>query len=41
MPVIRGWICEGARKLGHFDEQPAVLKFVESKRSSTSIPNWR
>src|SRR5215469_2497180 len=24
MPVIRGLICEGTRKLGHFDDQPAV-----------------
>lgn len=30
MPVIRGLISEGSRKLGHFDDQPAVLDFVGS-----------
>ncbi|MQT12592.1 bifunctional rhamnulose-1-phosphate aldolase/short-chain dehydrogenase [Segnochrobactrum spirostomi] len=30
MPVIRGLISEGTRKLGHFDDQPAVLDFVGS-----------
>jgi rhamnulose-1-phosphate aldolase/alcohol dehydrogenase len=30
MPVIRGLISEGTRKLGHFDDQPAVLEFVGS-----------
>jgi rhamnulose-1-phosphate aldolase/alcohol dehydrogenase len=30
MPVIRGLISEATRKLGHFDDQPAVLEFVGS-----------
>jgi rhamnulose-1-phosphate aldolase/alcohol dehydrogenase len=30
MPVIRGLISETTRKLGHFDDQPAVLEFVGS-----------
>lgn len=33
MPVIRGLISQdGPRKVGHFDESPAVLDFVNSKR---------
>lgn len=31
MPAIRGLISDGSRKLGHFDDQPAVLEFVCSK----------
>jgi rhamnulose-1-phosphate aldolase/alcohol dehydrogenase len=31
MPVLRGLISEGERKVGHFDDQPAVLEFVASK----------
>ncbi|MGR3483287.1 bifunctional rhamnulose-1-phosphate aldolase/short-chain dehydrogenase [Salipiger marinus] len=28
MPAIRGMISEGSHKVGHFDDQPAVLDFV-------------
>ena len=31
MPVIRGLISGTERKVGHFDDQPAVLEFVASK----------
>ncbi|TPI42856.1 bifunctional rhamnulose-1-phosphate aldolase/short-chain dehydrogenase [Mesorhizobium sp. B3-1-9] len=31
MPRIRGLISETSHKLGHFDDQPAVLEFVNSK----------
>ena len=31
MPVIRGLISGAERKVGHFDDQPAVLEFVASK----------
>ncbi|PBB45567.1 bifunctional rhamnulose-1-phosphate aldolase/short-chain dehydrogenase [Mesorhizobium sp. WSM3866] len=31
MPRIRGMISEKSHKLGHFDDQPAVLEFVNSK----------
>jgi rhamnulose-1-phosphate aldolase/alcohol dehydrogenase len=31
MPVIRGLIGKAERKLGHFDDQDAVLEFVNSK----------
>ncbi len=31
MPKIRGLISEQSHKLGHFDDQPAVLEFVNSK----------
>ncbi|TPJ36232.1 bifunctional rhamnulose-1-phosphate aldolase/short-chain dehydrogenase [Mesorhizobium sp. B2-8-3] len=31
MPRIRGLISEQSHKLGHFDDQPAVLEFVNSK----------
>lgn len=31
MPRIRGLISEKSHKLGHFDDQPAVLEFVNSK----------
>jgi len=31
MPKIRGMISEKSHKLGHFDDQPAVLEFVNSK----------
>ncbi len=32
MPAIRGMISEGHRMLGHFDDQPAVLDFVNSAK---------
>jgi rhamnulose-1-phosphate aldolase/alcohol dehydrogenase len=38
MPVIRGLISEGTRKLGHFDDQPAVLEFVGSNDLDTLAP---
>ncbi|MDX8534062.1 bifunctional rhamnulose-1-phosphate aldolase/short-chain dehydrogenase [Mesorhizobium sp. VK25A] len=31
MPRIRGLISEKSHKLGHFDDQPAVLEFINSK----------
>lgn len=31
MPKIRGLISEDSHKLGHFDDSPAVLEFVNSK----------
>ncbi|RWB50891.1 bifunctional rhamnulose-1-phosphate aldolase/short-chain dehydrogenase [Mesorhizobium sp.] len=31
MPRIRGLISERSHKLGHFDDQPAVLEFVNSR----------
>ena len=31
MPAIRGMISAAERKVGHFDDQPAVLEFVGSK----------
>ena len=31
MPAIRGLISGAERKVGHFDDQPAVLEFVASK----------
>ncbi|TPI55740.1 bifunctional rhamnulose-1-phosphate aldolase/short-chain dehydrogenase [Mesorhizobium sp. B3-1-3] len=31
MPRIRGLISEQSHKLGHFDDQPAVLEFVNSR----------
>ena len=31
MPKIRGFISEDSFKLGHFDDSPAVLEFVNSK----------
>ncbi|WP_027169326.1 bifunctional rhamnulose-1-phosphate aldolase/short-chain dehydrogenase [Mesorhizobium sp. WSM3224] len=31
MPRIRGLISQKSHKLGHFDDQPAVLEFVNSK----------
>ncbi|RWE32349.1 bifunctional rhamnulose-1-phosphate aldolase/short-chain dehydrogenase [Mesorhizobium sp.] len=31
MPRIRGLVSENSHKLGHFDDQPAVLEFVNSK----------
>ena len=38
MPVIRGLISEGTRKLGHFDDQPTVLEFVGSNALDTLAP---
>jgi rhamnulose-1-phosphate aldolase/alcohol dehydrogenase len=32
MPVIRGLISKDQRMVGHFDDQPAVLEFVNSAR---------
>jgi rhamnulose-1-phosphate aldolase/alcohol dehydrogenase len=32
MPAIRGMICEGEPKIGHFDDTDAVLEFVCSHR---------
>ncbi len=31
MPAIRGMISTGGRKVGHFDDQPAVLEFIASR----------
>ncbi|WEX08837.1 bifunctional rhamnulose-1-phosphate aldolase/short-chain dehydrogenase [Chelativorans sp. AA-79] len=31
MPAIRGMISAAERKVGHFDDQPAVLEFVSSR----------
>ncbi|NEA37640.1 bifunctional rhamnulose-1-phosphate aldolase/short-chain dehydrogenase, partial [Streptomyces sp. SID13031] len=45
MPEIRGWLGQEKRKLGHFDDQDAVLQFVNSKelqplaRLGTSCPD--
>jgi rhamnose utilization protein RhaD (predicted bifunctional aldolase and dehydrogenase) len=44
MPEIRGRIGKAERKLGHFDDQDAVLEFVNSKnlrRSARSAPAAR
>ncbi|MFQ5630312.1 MAG: bifunctional rhamnulose-1-phosphate aldolase/short-chain dehydrogenase, partial [bacterium] len=30
MPLIRGRICRNERKIGHFDDSPCVLEFVNS-----------
>jgi rhamnulose-1-phosphate aldolase/alcohol dehydrogenase len=38
MPVIRGLVSEATRKLGHFDDQPAVLEFVGSNDLSKLAP---
>ena len=32
MPKIRGFISEDSHKLGHFDDSPAVLEFVNSNK---------
>ena len=32
MPAIRGLIGQGEKKVGHFDDSPAVLEFVNSAR---------
>jgi rhamnulose-1-phosphate aldolase/alcohol dehydrogenase len=32
MPLIRGMISEGVRKIGHFDDSAAVLEFVGSEK---------
>lgn len=32
MPKIRGLISQSVRKVGHFDDSPAVLEFVNSKQ---------
>ena len=31
MPALRGMISAGERKVGHFDDQPAVLEFVNAR----------
>jgi len=31
MPAIRGMISAGERKVGHFDDQPAVLEFIAAR----------
>ncbi|MFW8646203.1 hypothetical protein ACOJBO_44855 [Rhizobium beringeri] len=44
MPEIRGRIGKQERKLGHFDDQDAVLEFVNSGicvRSARSAPAAR
>lgn len=38
MPVIRGLISRDRHKVGHFDEQPAVLDFVGSAMLETLAP---
>jgi rhamnulose-1-phosphate aldolase/alcohol dehydrogenase len=35
MPAIRGMISSGERKVGHFDDQPAVLEFIASRDCET------
>lgn len=38
MPAIRGLISKGGHKVGHFDDQPAVLEFVGSNALKTLAP---
>lgn len=38
MPVIRGLISKDRHKVGHFDDQPAVLEFVGSNMLETLAP---
>ncbi|MGZ3217116.1 bifunctional rhamnulose-1-phosphate aldolase/short-chain dehydrogenase [Paracoccus sp. T5] len=38
MPVIRGLISQDRHKVGHFDDQPAVLEFVGSNALETLAP---
>ncbi|MDN5567738.1 MAG: bifunctional rhamnulose-1-phosphate aldolase/short-chain dehydrogenase, partial [Paracoccus sp. (in: a-proteobacteria)] len=38
MPVIRGLISKDRHKVGHFDDQPAVLDFVGSQMLDTLAP---
>jgi rhamnulose-1-phosphate aldolase/alcohol dehydrogenase len=38
MPVIRGLISKDRYKVGHFDDQPAVLEFVGSQMLETLAP---
>ncbi len=38
MPVIRGLISKDRHKVGHFDDQPAVLEFVGSRMLETLAP---
>lgn len=38
MPVIRGLISKDRHKVGHFDDQPAVLDFVGSEMLGTLAP---
>lgn len=38
MPVIRGLISQDRHKVGHFDDQPAVLEFVGSQMLGTLAP---
>jgi rhamnulose-1-phosphate aldolase/alcohol dehydrogenase len=38
MPRLRGLVSKGGRKVGHFDDQPAVLEFVGSKDLDALAP---
>ena len=38
MPKIRGLISKASHKVGHFDDQPAVLEFVNSKELRPLAP---
>jgi rhamnulose-1-phosphate aldolase/alcohol dehydrogenase len=38
MPKIRGLISKASHKVGHFDDQPAVLEFVNSRELRTLAP---
>jgi rhamnulose-1-phosphate aldolase/alcohol dehydrogenase len=38
MPKIRGLISKTSHKVGHFDDQPAVLEFVNSQELRTLAP---
>ena len=38
MPAIRGLISKSRHKVGHFDDQPAVLEFVGSQALETLAP---
>ena len=38
MPKIRGLISKSSHKVGHFDDSPAVLEFVNSKELRTLAP---
>jgi len=38
MPLIRGKISEGERKIGHFTDAPEVLEFVNSNALTTLAP---
>lgn len=38
MPALRGLVSEKSRKVGHFDDQPAVLEFVGSQQLADLAP---